>query len=380
MNIVYFLTYDYSLKLWDESSAIDREVEYFNYLTTEYGLSFYIVSYGDTDDFKYEKLFLSAKIFPIHTYIKKSRFKVINLIKSFFYPFILKNHITLDSFVIKQNQLLGFWVSYLFKKIKSKKIFLRTGYDMFLFSKLADKSILKKFLYKLLTHFAINRSDLYSVSSLSDINFLQKNFNIQKSNIVLLRNWINSPKLIQIEKSNSFISVGRLEKQKNFEYLIDELIDTNFFIDIYGSGTQESKLKELINKKNSNIKMHNLIENFQLIKLFKETKYFISTSIYEGNPKALLEAMSCGCIVFASDIENNKEIIQDGENGFLFSLEKGELLKKLNQEIPKLEHNEKEINRIVENASNKINKEYSIENISKLEVSLIKEMLYGRKV
>jgi len=41
-------------------------------------------------------------------------------------------------------------------------------------------------------------------------------------------------------------------------------------------------------------------------------------SIVEGFGLALAEAMACGKIVIASDIPPFKEIINDGENGFLF--------------------------------------------------------------
>jgi len=35
MNIVYFLTYDYSFKLWDETGNISREKEYFDHIYTK---------------------------------------------------------------------------------------------------------------------------------------------------------------------------------------------------------------------------------------------------------------------------------------------------------------------------------------------------------
>ena len=47
--------------------------------------------------------------------------------------------------------------------------------------------------------------------------------------------------------------------------------------------------------------------------------FFIQLSIYEGNPKTILEAMSAGCIVVVSNIPNNEDIVKDGINGFLIS-------------------------------------------------------------
>ena len=70
MNIVYFLTFGYSLKTWDESSALGREVQYFNFLSKKYGYKFFIVTYGDSEDLDYKELFDKAEIIPIYSYVK----------------------------------------------------------------------------------------------------------------------------------------------------------------------------------------------------------------------------------------------------------------------------------------------------------------------
>ena len=40
----------------------------------------------------------------------------------------------------------------------------------------------------------------------------------------------------------------------------------------------------------------------------------------------MLEAMSKGCVVIASDIPNHREIIQHGKNGFLFDYKNNNLV------------------------------------------------------
>ena len=67
------------------------------------------------------------------------------------------------------------------------------------------------------------------------------------------------------------------------------------------------------------------------MKINTKAPNFILPSTYEGNPKVLLEAMSEGLIVFASKIPNHEEIIDDHENGILFSLENEELIDQLNK-------------------------------------------------
>ena len=57
------------------------------------------------------------------------------------------------------------------------------------------------------------------------------------------------------KKKKFFISVGRLTKQKNFSYLINEFnefvkINSNYNLYIFGSGEEEKNLRSQIIKKN----------------------------------------------------------------------------------------------------------------------------------
>ena len=76
MQIVYFLTYDYSFKTWDETGNISREREYFNYITEKFDdYFFYFISYGDESDKIYNEKFNNSKIIPIYEYIKYDKNK-----------------------------------------------------------------------------------------------------------------------------------------------------------------------------------------------------------------------------------------------------------------------------------------------------------------
>ena len=56
------------------------------------------------------------KVIPIYSKLKKSKFKLINYLKSFFIPFYFKSQLRhID--VIKQNQLNGSWISIILKYI-----------------------------------------------------------------------------------------------------------------------------------------------------------------------------------------------------------------------------------------------------------------------
>ena len=73
--------------------------------------------------------------------------------------------------ILKQHQLL-FWTAIISKYINNKPLIIRTGYDMFLFTK-ENKNLLKRFLYYLLTLVSVKLSDLYTMSSESDAQHLK---------------------------------------------------------------------------------------------------------------------------------------------------------------------------------------------------------------
>ena len=127
-------------------------------------------------------------------------------------------------------------------KIKFKKpLVIRTGYDLITFSKRDNKSKFKQYLYYLLTKNSLKYSDLYLVSSKVDQEYLSKTFFKYQNKIKLRPNWINisSTKDFKDRYDKKLISVGRLENQKNFTELIEIFSNTDFEIEIYGSGTKK---------------------------------------------------------------------------------------------------------------------------------------------
>ena len=380
MNIVYFLTYGYSLKTWNESSALEREAKYFNFMSDTFGIKFYIITYGDETDMAYSNIFSNSEIIPIYKYKKNFNSKFLNLINSLTIANKIIKLITENIDITKQNQLLGTWVSYIFKKKTGSKFFIRTGYDMFLFSKYEQKGYVKQRFYLFLTLFGLKFSDIYTVSSESDFEYFNKKLSFKKNNkLKILRNWVDTNESVgDDERKEIFASVGRLESQKNYEFLINEISNLDTPLIIYGNGSKKNKLIQLANQLNINFQIVDRISNDELIFELKNIKYFILPSYYEGNPKALLEAMSAGCIVFASNIKNHSEIITHGINGYLFDIKDGCLNKELLKVLNNSKFNNDELELVSKNAFKKINNDFSISKIAKDEYAIIQGLINGR--
>ena len=380
MNIVYFLTYGYSLETWNESSALEREVKYFNLLSKNLGYKFFIITYGNESDLEYSGLFLDSEIIPLYKYKKHFDSKLLNFLNSLTFPMKIKKIINEDIHITKQNQLLGSWVSYIFKKITRSKFFIRTGYDMYFFSKAEKKSFIKQKLYMLLTFFGLNSADLYSVTSRADYDFLLKTFNFKGKKLKILKNWVETSQSFDaLGRNEKLISIGRLEYQKNYQFLVEELSGQDYPLIIYGSGSKREELLELSKNLNVNLEIIDSISNRELINNLQNTKYFILPSRYEGNPKALLEAMSAGCIVFASNIKNHNEIINHKVNGFLFDLQRGSLKDVITQVLNNSKFNKEDLEFISKNAVNTINEEYSISKIFNEEKNMLNDLVNNGK-
>ncbi len=322
MNVILFFTYGISLKDWESSGLLSREIEFYKELSKKYNIKFTFVTYGNSDDLKFVNLIEDLEIIPIYDLIKYSKNKYLRFLKSIILPFYLKKNISNDFKIIKTNQLNGSWVPIIFKIITGFSLYIRTGYDLYSFSKYDKKNKVKQYFYFFLTFIASRVADVYSVTSKSDMKFLKKRFKFNQNNIVLIPNWINiknETKKIE-DRENNVVCVGRLEKQKNYKFLIESLKNTKFNVNIFGDGSEKMELYRLIEDCN-NIHFKGTIENFELLNEYNNHKYFISLSTYEGNSKAILEAMASGCVVIASKIENNVELIEHFKNGVLFDLE-----------------------------------------------------------
>ena len=331
MKVAVFFTWDYSLTTWHESGTIARELKFFKNIEKNKDTSFTFFTYGGSSDIELASEHNLYEVHPIYTTSKYLKNKLFRILLSFLIPFRIRNEIK-NADIVFQNQLLGCWIPILIKKIYKKPLIIRTGYDMLDFAKKEKKSSLIIFLYKILTNFAVKNCDYFTVTSRSDLKRFKINYPKYEHKFLLRPNWV---KLEQINEftsrhSNRVLAVGRLVYQKNFSFLISEFKNStnNLEIDVVGSGPDKEKLLLQAKKYNVSINFLGNLNNNELLKLYQDYKFFISTSLFEGNPKSLLEAMGSGCVVFASNINNHSEIITDNVNGFLFEIKDNHLIRK----------------------------------------------------
>lgn len=120
------------------------------------------------------------------------------------------------------------------------------------------------------------------------------------------------------ERENFYLFVGRLTEEKGIRVLLRAASLCDFRCVIVGDGPLRSMVEEEA-RVNPNIQYVGTQKNSVVIDLMKRCRALIFPSLwYEGSPMTVLEALSTGTVVIASNLGTMAEIIQDKINGLLF--------------------------------------------------------------
>lgn len=135
---------------------------------------------------------------------------------------------------------------------------------------------------------------------------------------------------ISLKDKKIILSVGRLVERKGFHWFIEnvipKLIEKNgeFIYLIAGEGKMRAKIQNIIlqNKLDNKVIILGMVEDEALKLLYNIADVFVMPNIpvtgdMEGFGMVILEGVSCGLPVVASDLEGIRDAIKHGENGFL---------------------------------------------------------------
>jgi len=119
------------------------------------------------------------------------------------------------------------------------------------------------------------------------------------------------------EKKYDLTFVGTFSKLKGFDLIYEAI--TKYKLDykwcFIGAGLYYEDLKKLQNE--FNISIFSGFTHKDIAEKLNESRFFIIPSRSEGFPLASIEALYCGVPVICSDLDQFKEQVREGENGFI---------------------------------------------------------------
>lgn len=177
----------------------------------------------------------------------------------------------------------------------------------------------------------LKESDLVVCISQYNVDYVKEHFpTVEPSKLVVLPLGVAplaeapEPRSYDASKPLRILSVGRLSTQKAQEYLIRacaQLRDKGlaFECQLVGEGPQRAFLESEIERLNLSDQVELLGAKYhhEVLEMYKEADLFVMSSVAEGMPIVLMEAMQAGVPVLSTAISGIPELLDYGMAGIL---------------------------------------------------------------
>jgi glycosyltransferase involved in cell wall biosynthesis len=199
-----------------------------------------------------------------------------------------------------------------------------------------------------------------------------KEYHFDPDEVVVIGNGVDEkffvPAQNTIDDDKYIMYAGHIDREKGLfdlvdcgEYICNQRSDISFIL--AGRGRDLDKLKKKVRKLGLQDKFIFLgqVGKDQLVQLYQNATLFAFPSYHEGLPTVLLEAMSCGLPVIATDVRGNRDLISSGKNGILVPSRSP---KEIADAILRLLDDEKMRRKLGKNARETIEEQYTWDEIS----------------
>lgn len=365
ISLLLFFTQGVSLKTWEEVGMLDREIAIYQKME-QLDVSVQFFTYGDARDREIAK---NIKKIDVHF----NRFGWPQNIYSRLAPFTLKIP---ENGIVKSNQVLGADIALKYAKRKGAHFIARCGYLLSDFEMRRHGIGSEEYLAAFeLEKTVFQAADAVVVTTPKMKRAIDELYGIAAHKVEVIPNYVRSdlfsPGKTKRSRKNRIGFVGRLDSQKNPQMFLQAIKDLDAEIEIIGDGPLRGQLEEIASEGAASISFLGNIAHSELPEYLQQWDVFVMPSLYEGHPKALLEAMSCGLAVVGSKVSGIKELISDEENGLLVELS----VESIRDSIIRLMEDQDLRAKLGKSARETILEKFSLERIVEQEYSLYKKIL-----
>lgn len=242
------------------------------------------------------------------------------------------------------------------------------------YSYLSASSSLKKKLFLGLERFFKKFNNKVLAISNSERERALKDVHYPSHKVLVYNNAVNPIREVDelsIKKTWPFpyiCSVGRPSYQKNIELMIDVLAQLKaqnaaIHLVLMGVGFHAPNLENVKRK----IQLLNLQKNVTLLdwtqrqdifSIIADAQLYISTARYEGLPYSVIEALALGKACVVTDADGNRDLVEDGVNGYVVRNEDATVFA---QKITELLDNDEQRQNFEKASLHKFNQQFNIE-------------------
>lgn len=277
--------------------------------------------------------------------------------------------------IIKSNQSNGADVALRAAQLWKKPMIARSGYSWTEFLERGSSSNQKELAKaQRIEHEVFSTATKIVVTTQAMKERIRAQYDIDQERIAIIPNFVLSDQFIPTDFPsilNRLCFVGRLVPQKNVHNLIRACKGLDIELVIVGDGPQRDELEAFSNEINVSTTFLGNRPHSELPEILRMSTIFLLVSHYEGHPKTLLEAMSCGLPVIGANSPGIREVIQHGETGLLCDPHPASI----REAIERLLQDRQLSKKLGRNARKHILEEFSLQKVTEIEVKVIQEIL-----
>jgi glycosyltransferase involved in cell wall biosynthesis len=311
--LILFFTYRVSLRTWAERGILDREVALYRRLLGPLSRVGF-VTYGVRDRD------LRARVAPIEVLPRPRGLN--DAAMSLLAPLVYRRRLR-EASVLKSNQTAGAWTAALAKRITGTPLIVRSGYSWSA-NRARETSAGRHALIVRLERLAVRAADRVLATSSTIADDLVRTHGLDRTRVRVVPNHVATDRFAPdgtvAREKGLVVYVGRLSPEKNLPALVDAVARVpGARLKLVGDGDDRPQIEAAAARARVDVDFAGTVPNETLPALLNQAEVFVLPSRYEGQPKAVLEAMACGVPVLGADAAGIRDLITHGETGWLAS-------------------------------------------------------------
>lgn len=220
-------------------------------------------------------------------------------------------------------------------------------------------------------------ADASQVASTAHKNHLIRKFRVDTRKIFVVRNWVDTslfrPTPTTLKEKARIIFVGKLAFVKNVFSLVEAMKGiSEAKLYLIGDGPLRRPLEQkLREEKVNNIVLLGTVPHKRLPTELNKSEIFVLPSLFDGSPRALIEAMACGLPVIGSNTDEIREIAEDRITGLICDVDSESIRKTITELLSDSELRAK----LGSNARMHVEKNYTFQNVLENEIRILDSVL-----
>lgn len=372
IRLALFFTFEMSLEKWRQAGILDRELALYRKLA-DMGVTTTMFTYGGAEDRRMENVpgddIRVMPLFEDGPCDKWARF-----FASWRAPLRVRTLLA-ETDVVKTNQMWGAWSGLIAKYFPGRKWVLRCGFEHHRFLGFQGAGLRDRAFSAILSAAGYRIADRVVFSGESDLDWAVRRFRLrpEDSRLRVIPNYVDTDLFQPSDRGRDpglILFVGRLETQKNLPLLIEAMPGQGCRLEVVGDGPQRRELEDLAAQRRVEVVFHGHLPQREVAEKMSRAAVFVLPSLYEGMPKALIEAMASGAAVVGADAPGIREFIRDGESGLISDMNPPELRRKIELLLadPALRE------RLGREGRRRVMDNYSLDRVAELEFRLLSEL------